>query len=1098
MGRFTKPSHRFQYEGFPPSEMDVWCKASESEARLTVRSPNAGSCSAHFYGLKAHRGDHPGAPSPIVLEQTMPANAIYVCTVCQKQYTVAETSQNHGWCCNKRLERREIRPASSARRSLLAATPSHVAPNIPNVFRPDPNDPSPSASRSWSRRNAKVLEVIPPRVNVKDVGALVSFVGSLLRSTVFSLEVAGDSDGRQYLVRAQKDDAEHIIRQLEATYDQITINEVPPEMDPARLSDPTQSAMAMAEVSLREPAYLPLRTFKDGEFETSDPMKSLLGTFANFKPGERALAQLILNPSPQGWDDKWRKLAQRLKHPTAANSAQGSPDVLSQLLGLAVTVCMFAWLVPSGIMLFLMKAWLQGAAWFTLGLLGCSAVATFAWLRQVPAGLDPELIELKTKDLCFDASLRLFAVAATPELAAARVRSMFDAYKQLALASGNGLEAEFTSFSPQVLPTPQWPWYDEMRAHVTRFNIPEVVSLWHLPVGPELQMVDRTMVKRLLPPKASLVADGILVGHSVHHSTKIPVCLALDLLYKNTFLVAKTQQGKSTTMTHLTKAAFDEKAAVVVIDPHSDLVRSLARLVPPERVPDVILMDFSNTRLSIGFNLIDVTQGLSPDMLVSIFVSCGKALWKDNWGPRMESILRGGLRTLIAANLKRVQLGEPQFTILDIPALFEMESFRKRILEAYVDDPAVHRYWTGDYEIMPPNLRAEAVNPVLTKIHRFSEHTVVRNIVGQSESTVKMREIVEGRKILLVNTATGQLGEDAGGLLGSVIVWYVNYAVREQIELTDVSQRNKVVIVIDEMQSLPGVPIPALLGELQKMGASFILATQSLSQLRSLDDNMQGAILSNIASLMVFCTSAEDANELRHELDDEVEATDIINLPRHMCYLKTYRGDYHLPTISIETLPPLQGSKAVADDIERQMVRYALPEREVREKRAEFEEFNYGMDQSRRTSLHLVATAEAPAATPTGQIVTERAKPDRKRGHKVKDQTAAAAPSEPDPEGWQPVGPETPIVPGSMPDEDRYPKQYTVHGGGPKRVRDVPDGDPNPNEQPDTLTTKATIVSSDEAKPEEKPKPVDPNQKDPLDGIITVQPKRDSTRKSFK
>jgi hypothetical protein len=315
-------------------------------------------------------------------------------------------------------------------------------------------------------------------------------------------------------------------------------------------------------------------------------------------------------------------------------------------------------------------------------------------------------------------------------------------------------------------------------------------------------------------------------------------------------------------------------------------------------------MDFANEQRSIGLNLLDVTQELSPVLLVSIFVSCGKALWKDNWGPRMESILRGGLRTLVAANLKRVQLSEPQFTILDIPALFETEAFRRNVLEAYVDDPAVHRYWTYDYALMPTNLRDEAVNPILMTLYCFTKHPLIRNIVGQSASTVNMRDIVESRKILLVNTATGQLGEDASGLLGSTIVWYVNYAVREQIELADASQRNKVVLVLDEMQCLPGVPISALLGEMPKMGASFILSTQSLSQLAALDHDLRGAILSNVATLMVYGTSAEDADCLRHELDDEVDVTDITNLPRYVCYVKTYYGHEHLPVMVVEGLRP--------------------------------------------------------------------------------------------------------------------------------------------------------------------------------------------------
>jgi hypothetical protein len=298
----------------------------------------------------------------------------------------------------------------------------------------------------------------------------------------------------------------------------------------------------------------------------------------------------------------------------------------------------------------------------------------------------------------------------------------------------------------------------------------------------------------------------------------------------------------------------------------------------------------------------------------------------------------------LIANEKLVQEHERQFTLIDIPMLFEMDNFRHRLFKEYVKVPEVLHWWTGYYEHLYPNLRVDVINPVLTKINRFSTHSVVKNIVGQSRSTVNFRELLNERRILLVNTATGVIGPDAGGLLGAVLIDHINFAVREQMAIANPSARARVVVVVDEFQSIPGVDYPGFLAELQKMGASFILATQALGQLEALSEVLRPAILSNIETLFVFQTSADDADVLRHELDDEVTATDIINLADHSCYVKTQVGRDRLPVMHLETLPPQAGDRTIAEQVIGQMSRYARPVKVVEAERKAFLERWFGRE----------------------------------------------------------------------------------------------------------------------------------------------------------
>jgi len=240
----------------------------------------------------------------------------------------------------------------------------------------------------------------------------------------------------------------------------------------------------------------------------------------------------------------------------------------------------------------------------------------------------------------------------------------------------------------------------------------------------------------------------------------------------------------------------------------------------------------------------------------------------------------------------------------------------------------------------------DVINPVLTKLHRFSTHQTVRNIVGQANSTVNFRELLNERRILLVNTATGVIGPDAGGLLGAVLVDYINFAVREQMAIPDPSARARAVIVIDEFQAIPGVDYQGLLAELQKMGASFILATQALGQLDAIDRAMRPSILSNVSTLFVFQTSAEDADLLRHELDEAVTTTDIVNLDDYNCYVKTQLSHKRLPVMHVVTMPPPQGDRAAIAQITAQMVRYTRSIAVAESERTSFQEQWYGRERN--------------------------------------------------------------------------------------------------------------------------------------------------------
>ncbi len=275
-------------------------------------------------------------------------------------------------------------------------------------------------------------------------------------------------------------------------------------------------------------------------------------------------------------------------------------------------------------------------------------------------------------------------------------------------------------------------------------------------------------------------------------------------------------------------------------------------------------------------------------------------LWPQNWGPRMEGALRASLLTLLDAN--RHYPPEAQFTLLDVAPLLTDRSLRERILDQ-VQDPALRAWWRDNYDRAGRVLQQQTRNPVTSKIGRFTVTEASRLVFGQARSTFDPRAIVRDGGVLVVNTATGTLGEGASSLVGATLLNLLGLLVEEQVALPP-RRRRKVIGLVDESSTLGAVDYPRMLSELGKYGASFVLVTQSLAKLDAIDRNLAPTIFANTDGLTVFGVSAEDARKLTWELGGDIEVPDLVSLDDYSCYARWWDGRTRPPAFSFRVDPP--------------------------------------------------------------------------------------------------------------------------------------------------------------------------------------------------
>jgi CxxC-x17-CxxC domain-containing protein len=308
-------------------------------------------------------------------------------------------------------------------------------------------------------------------------------------------------------------------------------------------------------------------------------------------------------------------------------------------------------------------------------------------------------------------------------------------------------------------------------------------------------------------------------------------------------------------------------------------------------VNEVVYFNPSDVDYPVAFNPLESVDPKYRHLVASGLIGVFKKIWADSWGPRLEYILRNAILSL---------LEYPGSTLLGITRILVDKYYRKKVLEK-VSDPVVRSFWIDEYDNYNEKFRTEAISPIQNKIGQFLSSSIIRNIVGQPKSTLDLREIIDNKKILLMDLSKGRVGEDNSALLGAMMITKLQLAAMSRIDIPE-EERQDFMLYVDEFQNFATDSFATILSEARKYRLDLIVAHQYIEQL---GDVVKAAVFGNVGTMIVFRVGAEDAEFLETEFDPTFTQSDLVSLPNYHIYLKLMVDGVTSAPFSATTLPPI-------------------------------------------------------------------------------------------------------------------------------------------------------------------------------------------------
>ena len=472
--------------------------------------------------------------------------------------------------------------------------------------------------------------------------------------------------------------------------------------------------------------------------------------------------------------------------------------------------------------------------------------------------------------------------------------------------TGNTLKSHVPSRSAHLIRDFVYRAFNEKQKNI--LNTEEIASMFHFPLPSTETPNIRWLMARKAPAPVNTPTTGVIIGHSMYRGTDTIIRMLPQDRRRHFYVIGKSGSGKTTVLKQMAIQDIENGQGVCVVDPHGDFVEDVLANIPKERVDDVIVFDPSDVERPVGLNMLEAKNPDQRDFLVQEMISVFYKLFPpEMMGPMFEHNMRNVMLTLMSDT-------DNPGTLAEIPRMFSDTDFQNQWV-AKVTDPVVRAFWEKEMAKTSDFHKSEMLGYLISKVGRFVENEMMRNIIGQARSGFDLREIMDTKKILLVNLAKGKVGEVNANLLGLIIVSKLQMAAFTRAELPE-EERHDFFLYIDEFQNFITPSIATILSEARKYRLNLQIAHQYMAQLVDKGDaSIRDAVLGNVGTMAIFRIGVEDAEILAKEFAPTFGAYDLVNVEARTAFVKLLIDSTAAVPFTMQTYPPRQGNRELAEAI---------------------------------------------------------------------------------------------------------------------------------------------------------------------------------------
>ncbi len=617
------------------------------------------------------------------------------------------------------------------------------------------------------------------------------------------------------------------------------------------------------ELNLKEHYAYPIATYQDLK---RDSMQALLNALSTLSKEDGAGVQILIRPAPTSWRKHASALADKKRKGHSTNFSAG---------GFAKDVAVAFTKPPEP------------------GKKDEPKKHELSNLEQATY----DAIDEKTRHAGYQVVIRVVASSNISQRAQAILHNIVASFAVYDAPGKNGFQ-----YSPakdvDALITAYIMRFFPQHKNNNILNSIELATLFHFPDQRNIptSQLARQDSKQVDGPR-NIPEEGLLLGYNLFRGAKKAIRLAYGDRQRHMYVVGQTGTGKSTYLENLALQDMLSGNGFAFVDPHGDVAEKLLSMVPKERTEDVIYFSPADSDYPMGLNLFEFHTPDQKDFLIQEVLNMLYKLYDPQhqgiMGPRYEDIFRNAALAVMA---------DPKGgTFIEIPLLFRDPQFLRQKLQ-HVTDETVLGFWQKQFPAMQQSREAGEVTAwFVSKFGAFLSNEMMRNIIGQTKSAFDLRDIMDNKKILLVNLSKGRTGELNSKLLGMIFVMKFQAAAMSRSDIPE-SERIDFSLYVDEFQNFSTDSFATIMSEARKYHLNLIVANQFTTQLTP---EIRDAVFGNMGTIVSFRVGQNDLESLTKYFQPIFDGDDLLRVPNFNTIVRTLIGGVPTQPFSMATLPAL-------------------------------------------------------------------------------------------------------------------------------------------------------------------------------------------------